>query len=232
VDIKKTMFALKPTDPVELQKQQEGKLRDASKQYEDHFLNEMVKAMRSTVHRDGGLMQPNMAENIFSEQLDQKYVESWADKGGIGLADMIYNQLHERIFPVKKDFSKPQGPIPLEKTGPMQIKIEKTGEKNPMPIDGNAGKAGGQVTFRNEEGVPASAVPVQSPWDGKVESFSQADGWSHVSLRHANGLSSQLSYQGSLAALSIGEDVEAGEQVGTLPPASNSTLRWKINDVT
>src|SRR5262245_11435394 len=73
--------------------QKDKQLREASKLYETHFLNEMVKAMRSTVKRDGGLMQPNFAEKIFGEQLDNQYVEGWANKGGIGLADLIYTQI-------------------------------------------------------------------------------------------------------------------------------------------
>ncbi len=62
----------------------DGKLRDAAKMYEQHFLNEMVKAMRATVHRDGGFIQPNMAENIFSEQLDQQYWISGPTKAESG----------------------------------------------------------------------------------------------------------------------------------------------------
>src|SRR5262245_47892062 len=87
------------TSPEQKLKEQDGQLREAAKMYENHFLNEMVKAMRSTVKHDDGLIKQNFGEKIFSEQLDQQYVDGWANKGGVGLADLIYNQLRERLMP-------------------------------------------------------------------------------------------------------------------------------------
>ena len=110
----------------------------------------MVKAMRSTVHKDDGFLPTNMAENIFSEQLDQQYVEKWADKGGIGLADMIYNQMHERMFP-QHNLAPPAGPLPLNKSPiPFQINVEKKGPNS------------GRILFRGEPAAPLSpTTPVE-----------------------------------------------------------------------
>ncbi|MGZ3793814.1 MAG: rod-binding protein [Bdellovibrio sp.] len=79
-----------------LQKNPEQKLRDVSDMYEKHFLREMMKAMRSTVH-EGGFVQSNQAEKIFREQLDEHYVEKWGERGGIGLSDLIYKQLVDKF---------------------------------------------------------------------------------------------------------------------------------------
>ena len=195
-------------------------LKEASKMYEQHFLGEMVKAMRSTIHRDEGFIKPNMAENIFQEKLDQEYTDSWSQKGGIGLADVIYAQVHERLFPNKKDFSKPAGPIPLDKTGhSFQIKVEKKNE-------------GGQVLFHGTGDIPAQPLvqptPVQSPWKGQVQSLSSdSNGWSYATIEHSNNLRSQLAFQGRLAALNIGADLEEGQPLGLLSP-TNPMLRWNL----
>jgi Rod binding domain-containing protein len=197
-------------------------LKDASKMYEQHFLNEMVKSMRSTIHRDDGFIKPNMAENIFQEKLDQEYTDAWSKKGGIGLADMIYSQLHERIFPNKKDFSKPVGPLPLDKANhSFEIKVEKKND-------------GGQVLFHGDASSSplVQPAPVQNPWKGRIQSMnSDLNGWNYATIEHSNHLRSQLAFQGSLAALKIGEDVEEGQAIGILS-RENPTLRWDVSENT
>ena len=99
-----------------VQKSPEQKLRDVSDMYEKHFLREMMKAMRSTVH-EGGFVQSNQAEKIFREQLDEQYVDKWGDRGGIGLSDMIYKQLLDKfgvMMGIKAPVSKPRGPLALD----------------------------------------------------------------------------------------------------------------------
>lgn len=207
------------TDPQTQKANMEEKLHGASKMYEQHFLNEMLKEMRATVHKDGGFIQPSMAENIFSEKLDEEYVDKWADKGGIGLADMIYNQLHERIFPERRDFSKPAGPIPLQKTSaPFQIKVDKKSEGS------------GQILFQGEKPSPlVQPTPVQSPWSGQIESANTgSDGWNHVAILHDNEFRSRLAFRGNLSGLKVGSLVEAGQNLGNLGNES-PILRWDVS---
>lgn len=195
------------------------KLHQASKMYEQHFLNEMVKAMRSTVHRDGGFIKPNMAENIFQEKLDQQYTESWANKGGIGLADMIYQQLHERLMPTRKDFSKPAGPLPLNKTGhAFEIKAEKTSPN------------GSRILFKGQGTSPlVQPTEVQNPWKGHLESMnSDANGWNYATILHGNDLRSQLAFQGKLNGMKVGNELSEGQTIGLLS-RENPILRWDVN---
>jgi len=103
----------------EFQAQQEAKLREGAKMYEQYFLHDMVKAMRKTV--TPGFAQPSYGEKIYREQLDSRYVEAWAKKGGVGMADVIYNQLHERYFPKRE--VRPLGMRPMQH-----------GPRHPMPM--------------------------------------------------------------------------------------------------
>ena len=100
-------------------KVQEKQLQGAAKMYEQHFLNEMMRTMRQTIH-EGEFMKTSFGEKIFREQLDGQYVEKWSDRGGVGLADMIYKNIKEKYMPdPQKQMARPQGPLPLEgKSGP------------------------------------------------------------------------------------------------------------------
>lgn len=102
------------------------KLRDAAQMYEEQFLQEMTKAMRSTIS-ESGLIKTNQAEKIFKEQLDGQYTKEWAKQGGIGLADMVYKQMMEQHgvrMGLKAPESKPQGPISIEPTEKQPIGIQ------------------------------------------------------------------------------------------------------------
>lgn len=79
-------------------KQAKKKIRGVAELYEKQFLRDMVKQMRSTVSFSD-VSKPSFAEGYFSEQLDQEYVEKWGDGGGIGLGDMIYQQLISQYGP-------------------------------------------------------------------------------------------------------------------------------------
>lgn len=76
---------------------QDKQMREAAQSYEKYFLDEMVKAMRSTVPQGEGMINPNFAEKLYKENLDQEYVKNWAQSGGVGLADLIYEQLQAQI---------------------------------------------------------------------------------------------------------------------------------------
>jgi len=72
------------------------RLLEASRMFEHEFLRQMVKEMRDTVPEDE-LMPDGVGGKIFKEELDKKYVENWVDGGGVGLADLIYDQVQERM---------------------------------------------------------------------------------------------------------------------------------------
>src|SRR5689334_1017490 len=98
-----------PTQKTSGNPELDKKFREVSEMYEKQFLREMTKAMRSTI-QESGLVKVNQGEKIFREQLDNEYVEKWGSSGGIGLADMIYDQLLFHYGPKTPD-QRPQGPI-------------------------------------------------------------------------------------------------------------------------
>lgn len=220
-------YSLKPLSQTEAAEKRDTQLRNAAKMYESHFMNEMVKAMRKTVPREDGLIKHNFAEQIFTEQLDGKYVESWSDKGGIGLADLIYNQLKDRFG---GDAGKPiraPGALPINpKKEPMGLKPTESIQMRAIPPSNGA-----KLEYRFQVQDPTDGVQyeAQAPLPGKVlASESLDDGWNLVKLDHGQGLLTELTFPGSVTNVSPGTEVQTGQKLGSLD-SGRPVLAWKLD---
>ena len=69
------------------------RLRKAAHGLEATLINQMIKAMRSTIHRDDNPLYGGQAEDIFQEMLDHKHSEMISNSSKMGLATQIYNQM-------------------------------------------------------------------------------------------------------------------------------------------
>ncbi|UXR64924.1 rod-binding protein [Bdellovibrio bacteriovorus] len=219
------------------QKPPEQKLREVSDMYEKHFLREMMKAMRSTVH-EGGFIQSNQAEKIFKEQLDDQYVEKWGERGGIGLSNMIYDQLMNKfgvMMGIKAPVAKPVGPLTMDEKSnytakPFQHPGKKQSVSYKFDVSPNAGpssEAASASVSADTAALPASAA-VKAPWDGVLlGKRNLADDQTMVEIEHDNGLKSQLVFKGGLSKVSTGEKLQAGDTLGFLSPEAKA-LYWTI----
>lgn len=68
-------------------------IRDAAEAFESYFIQMMLTEMRRTIPDDGGLIPKSQAERIFTEMLDEEKAKEMARVGGIGLADVIVQQM-------------------------------------------------------------------------------------------------------------------------------------------
>lgn len=202
-------------------KSMDEKLHDVSEMYEKHFLGEMMKAMRSTVH-EGGFVQSNQAEKIFREQLDQEYVDKWGQQGGIGLADLIYKQMVEKYgvqMGLKAPVQKPHGPLPLTEKDQFTAK----------PFHQNKNSENLSFRFDKSEQTLANdkkPMEVSNPWDGVLlGKKSLLTGETLLEVGHDNGLKSQLVFKGVAGSAKTGDRIQAGETLGLLSPDAKS-LFW------
>ncbi len=67
-------------------------LKKVASDFEEIFLNMMLKAMRQTVG-DAGLIEKSNQTQIFESMLDEKFAEKLADAGGLGIGDLIVEQM-------------------------------------------------------------------------------------------------------------------------------------------
>lgn len=93
VRFKVSMDALKRrlSDPNAKDKQ----LRKACRNFEAVFIGKLWEQMRATVPKEGYLHSPQ--EDAYLSMFDQAFSEKMADSGGMGLADMLYGHLKERL---------------------------------------------------------------------------------------------------------------------------------------
>ncbi len=73
----------------------EKALKSAAQDLEAVFIKMMLDAMRKTVHDDGLIAKSN-GEKIFESMLDQEYAQELTKAGGIGLSDIIVQQLSQQ----------------------------------------------------------------------------------------------------------------------------------------
>lgn len=206
-----------PKEGITRQDKVKQQFREVSELYEKQFLREMVKSMRSTIS-ESGLVKVNQAEKIFREQLDGEYVEGWQKKGGIGLSDVIYNNMMDRFgekFGVKQRIEKPQGPLQLKEQDNYFLKTS------------NDNKEGQNYQFKDIKSVDGKPVAIKMPWQGYLTKKIQLSPDEYfLEASHGNHLTSQFHFKGNLSDLSA-DSIEAGSNLGTLSPDSN-TLNWKV----
>ena len=67
-------------------------LREATQQFESLFITQLMKAMRGTVP-ESKLMGSGNGQQLFREMLDQELAGRVAQSGGLGIGEMLYQQL-------------------------------------------------------------------------------------------------------------------------------------------
>ena len=247
----KRFTSLRQTVTPEMQDQ---KLKEVAQLYEKQFLREMVKSMRSTVH-ESGFIKSNQAEQIFKEQLDHEYVEKWGQKGGIGLADMIYNQLLDKYGEALgiRRLDHPKGPIQFSEKDKIILKDSQKQVRANNPIiplsqnennktaaevfssaanEAKSNKMDSRFEFQSLNGFQNREVT--SPWPGEIKKMYSLDVENHfMEIFHKDlGFSSELHFKGinSLQSngLKEGDPVLAGQRLGLLSPEARR-LFWNIN---
>jgi flagellar protein FlgJ len=71
---------------------EDPKLRKACQEMETYFLSHLLKSMRSTV-QSSDLFGSDKEESMFRDMLDDETAKAASQRNGIGIADMLYDQL-------------------------------------------------------------------------------------------------------------------------------------------
>ncbi len=197
------------------------KLKEVSEMYEKHFIGEMMKQMRATVH-ESGFIKKNNAEKIFSDQLDEQYVDQWGKSGGIGLANLIHDQLIKKYgaqFGLTAQDEKPVGPINLNaKSNYSGIVVKNASEKSSA------------TTFKIEA-EPNQKLELKNPWAGTLldKKYLEMERMQYH-VKHDNGLESLITTRGTGLGpdqqLSPGDRLQAGQQMGWVN--TSSPLFWTV----
>lgn len=89
---------------------QEQQIREAAQEFESVFLFQMLKQVRNSIHKEEGIMNGGLGEEMFTGMLDEEYAKVMAKSSSTGLADVIYQQMSRQAG------LSSAGPMPVETT--------------------------------------------------------------------------------------------------------------------
>jgi flagellar protein FlgJ len=148
--------------------QDKAKLRKACQDFEAVFIGQIWKHMRSSVPSDG--MLHSKEEQSYLAMFDQEISIKMARSGGIGLSDLLYDNLSQRLLQASRD-TESAGPLnPLDLGGDVR-----PGERVPP---GGTGSLAARAAQREAEKLamsierahdPAAAAKVAAPDDREDE---------------------------------------------------------------
>lgn len=228
--------------------ERDPRVMDAARMYEKYFLNQMVKAMRSTV-KYSDLQKPTMGEEIYRDQLDDQYVDSWTNTGGIGLADMIHDELlgkaqmnKLRREAMKASKGKTRTPMALTDRDVLAVRRLPTSAANNGAGQNGAGQNGTYsetvLVSLGKTTVTRADAPetVRSPWEGEIVQIQVNHGKVlidlHVGSKKSEGRAVQIAFDGvpfhgtggESGSLRVGNQIKAGQVIGHLAPQARGIL--------
>ena len=71
-------------------------LKESSREFETLLVMEMLKSMRKSIP-EGGLFEKDVATETFTEMLDMETAKATTSGKGLGIAELMYNQMADLI---------------------------------------------------------------------------------------------------------------------------------------
>ncbi len=150
-------------------------VKEAARQFEALFMNELLKSMRATT-MDSGLMSGGAGEELASGMLDQQFAGQLTGMPG-GLSEALQRQL-------ERSMGLAPGPIPITRgANPVPVPLGQPADR-PARIP-EAGAAGfvQQHTRAAESAESATGIPAAF----MVAQAAHESGWGRREIRHADG---------------------------------------------
>lgn len=204
-----------------VREQVDPRMMEAAKSFENQFLRFMIKEMRKAPQGDG-LVPESMGEGIFKEELDNNYVDTWVDQGGVGLSQVIYDNLVERYGPQKTLPKSKSEFLPTSdiRTAPTKQNAQKFSDILSRQDGGLFLAKKLENGFHLKSKNPLSErVSVLAPHSGLVlQAASLEDGRQSLKLSQDEGLVTEIVHSGK-NLVSAGMRVAAGSSIAELPQA-------------
>ncbi len=217
-----------------------GELKKAAQQFESLFICYLLKVMRETIE-ESGLTEGGFGKSIYTELFDDELSKSIAQRGALGIADLLINRLGPQETsgaapaPANND-SEPASPKAVppthlengERAAPTDAEIPDFHLPVNAPISSAYGIRRDPFTGlkRFHKGVDLAApvgTQILAPWGGKVISAGLDAGYGNsVVVEHPEGFQTRYAHLGS-SSVRVGDMVIAGEVLGTVGSSGRST---------
>lgn len=139
---------------------EETKLREACEGFESIFLQKMWEQMRKNVKKEGYLHSKD--EEAYQSMFDVELAKKMASAGGIGLADMLYEQLGQKLASASKTTGagSPRAPLPIPPATPPK----------PAPaVQAEADGGAPENLYSDMDGNTPAAAQTQNPLESALE---------------------------------------------------------------
>lgn len=80
-------------------KASDDELMDACKQFESYFVEQMFKEMQNSVDKSRDIAGDSSSMQYYEEMLTSEYANMASEQGGIGIAQMMYEQMQATYQP-------------------------------------------------------------------------------------------------------------------------------------
>ncbi len=150
-----------------------GTIKEAAKQFESLFMNELLKSMRATTMASGTL--DNEGSKLGTEMLDAQFAQKMTGMPG-GLSEAIMRQLERQM-------GLSPGPLPkFDSANHTPLAIERLNKPTQIPQRSAAG-------FVQQHGDAAKAAERQTgiPAAFMISQAALETGWGRKEIRHSDG---------------------------------------------
>jgi len=137
-----------------------AKLKKACQDFEAVFIGQIWKQMRSSVPKEG-MLHSKEEENYLS-MFDQELSVKMAHSGGIGLSEMLYANLSQRLVDASRDTSSAKPLLPLDRAALSKVHAPAPGtEGQTRTLAALTAQHEAEMLARRieREHVPASTAP-------------------------------------------------------------------------
>lgn len=208
------------------------RLQNAAKEFEAIFLSYMLSVMRQTIE-ESGVTEKGMGAGIYTELFDQEVARSLADRGALGITDLLVKRLENQVSGQEPEKAQPE----RQKMGAATGHGFPAGDPEEVPdfrmpvqahISSDFGMRKDPFThrMRMHEGIDIAApegMEVQAACAGSVVSSGYEKGYGNtVVVRHPGGYETRYAHLGALL-VRAGDQVPEHGVLGTVGSTGRST---------
>ena len=133
------------------QEQKNRRLRDACEGFESIFIQKMWQQMRATLPKEGLLKGRD--EAYWQDMYDQELAKSMTSAGGIGLADMMFEQLSRNLVSASRTTASATAPRRTAFAADAAPLLPPSAEEAPETAEGKTPRRGATMTASIYEGA-------------------------------------------------------------------------------
>jgi len=219
----------------------QAELKKVAQEFEAVFIAQLLKIMRETI-QESGMEGNGFGKSIYTELFDQEIALSMAQRGALGIGDIIYRSLTDKEGVISPElFEKTQAGAAvsrpaLESSNKLPaseaVEFEREFSFPVLPVNAPISSGfgirndpfTGKAKFHKGIDIAAPAgTPVVSALPGKVISVGNDSGYGNtVLVEHDGGLRTRY---GHLASINIkaGDMVTSEDMLGTVGSTGRST---------